>query len=124
MFERYAWRAGVGVVVLVVALGVGFAKRNSSSDEYRRKAHRLVAAADGYGEKPDYYDWLVDDAHDKVFGGAYHTERRSRYSSKSWVDPDEYYTGLFDCMIDQASADKATGVVACLKKLKAETVAE
>jgi hypothetical protein len=105
----------VGVAVIVGGI-IHFTNKNSSSGEYRKRSHQLVSSVEGYSASPDYYDWLVDEAHDAVFDGAYHTERRGRYSEKTWVDRNQYLDEMFSYMIEQAKTDKATSVAESLQK--------
>src|SRR5437868_3119415 len=118
--SRIAIRAGIACVAALVAGIVHFTNKSSSSDQFRHKSHVMIRTVQGYDVKPDYYDWLVDEAHDEVFDESYHTERRGRYSEKAWVDRNEYLDSLFASMITLAEHDNATGVVESLKKFQGE----
>ena len=109
--NRFAVRGACAAGGLIVFAIYHFANKSSSSQDYRRQAHRIVASLGGYAAKPDYYDWLADEGHDQVFDGAYHTEQRGRYGEKAWVDRDEYLDELFAWMIQQAKTDRADGIV-------------
>jgi hypothetical protein len=116
--NRYTVRM-VGAVVGLIILGVVYwSRKSASSEDFRKQAHVLVAKADGYAARPDYYDWLVDTAHDEVFSGAYHVEFRGRYSQKAHVDRGAYMQGLFESMLEHAKEDKAQGVVDAITKLR------
>lgn len=114
--SRLAVRGTIVGVVLIVGAVIRFSNKSSSSEDYRRRSHQIVAGLDGYSASPDYFDWLVDDAHDAVFDGSYHSERRGRYSERTWVDRNQYVDELFIHMIEQAKADRAATVVASLEK--------
>lgn len=117
--NRFAIRAAIAAVAAIIGGIIHFSNKSSSSDEFRRKSHKIVATVDGYSVKPDYYDWLCDEAHDEVFDGAYHSERRGRYGEKSWVDRSQYLDELFEQMIVLAQNDKAAAVVESLEKFRA-----
>lgn len=117
----YGVRIGAGVVVAVVALGVKFMHRSSAGEEYRKVAHHVVAQVAGYSTKPDYYDWLVDEAHDHVFNDSYHMDT-SRRHDRSWVDDGKYMEDLFTYMIDQANGDNAAQVGTALATYRSDHV--
>jgi hypothetical protein len=114
-------RLGIGGVAACIGLGIKFMHRSSAGDEYRKVAHKIVAHVDGYSAKPDYYDWLVDEAHDHVFNDAYNMDY-SRYRDRSWVDGDKYVEDLFSWMIDAANNDNAKGVADSLAKYRNDHV--
>lgn len=114
--NSYAIRGGIGLIAVVGFLVFHFMNKSSASGDYRRRAHAIIVQIDGYSAKPDYFDWLADEGHDKVFDGAYRTERRGRYSEKAWVDQGQYMDELFDWMIAQARTDNAPAVVEALTK--------
>ncbi len=116
--NRYAVRGACAAIGLISFMIYHVVHKSSSSQEYRRQAHTIVASLEGYTSKPDYYDWLADSGHDAVFNGAFHTEHRGRYGEKAWVDRDEYLDDLFAWMIEQATADHAPGVVDDLTKYR------
>jgi hypothetical protein len=116
--ERFAWRAGLGVVALIIGLGIAYYHRGSANDDFRKQAHKLIARVEGYSARPDYYDYLVDEAHDEVFNDAYHMEVSRRGGDRSWVDRGQYEHDLFAAMIRRAGDDHATGVVEALTKFR------
>jgi len=118
--NRFALRGALALVGLLVFGIIHFTNKSSASDEYRRQAHKIIAQVDGYSSKPDYYDWLADEGHDKVFGDAYYTEHRGRYGETAHVDRDQYLDELFEWMIDQAKSDNATAVADALTKFRSE----
>jgi hypothetical protein len=117
--NRFLLRAVIGAVLLVVATGAAFLKRSSAGEEYRKVAHKIVAQIDGYSAKPDYYDWLADWAHDKVFNESYHMAVPSRYSrDHSYVDDDKYISLLLETMIEEARTDNAVQVAEAVEKFR------
>lgn len=117
--NRFALRAGIGAVALLIAIGAAFLKRGSAGEEYRRVAHKIVAQIDGYAAKPDYYDWLADWSHDKVFDEAYHMDLPSRHHrDRSYVDDQQYVTLLLKTMIEEARTDNAAQVAEAIDKYR------
>jgi hypothetical protein len=114
--SRIAIRGTITGVAAVVAAVVHFSNKSSSSDTYRKQAHRMVETFDGYATAPDYYNWLADEAHDAVFDDSYHTEHHGRYSEKTWVDRNQYIEELLDYMYTQAKTDKAVAVIQSIEK--------
>jgi hypothetical protein len=116
--NRFAVRGVIALVGLIVYGIIHFSNKSSAGDQTLHQAHRLVAQVEGYGDKPDYYDWLVDTGHDKVFGDAYYTESHGRYSETARVDKNQYYDELFEWMINQAKTDNAGGVADALARFR------
>jgi hypothetical protein len=108
-------------VVLVIGYIAMYTRRDHASEDERKVSHRLVMNVEGYESGREYYDQLVNDAHDQCFEQCYHLEGTGRHDT-SWFDRDEYRRELFRLMIEQAHGDKATGVEAALIKYKNEHI--
>lgn len=115
--NRLTIRIVAVVIGLCVAGYVGMSRKGDASKKTLAAAHRLVAKVDGYADKPDYYDWLVDAAHEAVFDESFHADY-SKYHNNSWVDGDKYLEELFAWMINQANEDHAAAVVEALTKYR------
>ena len=113
------------LALIPVGLAIGYfamnMRRDHVSEDERKVSHRLVATIDGYATGKDYYDQLVDDAHDQCFEQCYHMEGTGRHDP-SWLDRTEYRHELFKLMIQQAKDDKATGVAMALEKYRVEHI--
>jgi hypothetical protein len=115
-------RTTLGLFVLVVFLFGGyfmiFLKRGTAGHEYRLAAREMIAQVEGYSQRQDYYDWLVDYAHDHVFNNAFKMESRGRRRVETWVDEGKYFDDLLQFMIEHARQDNAFGVVKALQDLR------
>lgn len=116
---RWAWRGAICAAAVMVGIGAKLMNRSSAGEEFREAAHRMVAQVEGYAANKEYYDRLVDDAHDAVFNSHYHMDF-SRHHDKSWVDAKRYFEDLFDRMIGAANADEAPHIAEALVKLRRE----
>jgi len=128
MYGRYGSIGGV--IVLLIALGVGFGnaymKKGRVGEEYRKEVHALIAKrCEGYKDNMEYIDWLVDSSHDEAFGKNYqvHYSPGSRYRAsrdESTFDVDAYAEQLFEGMIAKARDDKAENIAKAIEKMKKE----
>ena len=107
-------------VVLLIGYGTFYMNRSKAGVEHRKAAHEMIRQVEGYAGKAEYYDWLVDDAHDHVFNESYHSELVGRRRTRTWIDEGQYSDDLFEWMIRQAKDDKAYPVAAALEKFRAE----
>ena len=73
--NRFALRGVIALVLVLTAVFVRYRTRSALSDQSLQQAHKLIAQVPGYTEKPEYYDWLVEEAHQTVFANAYYTQR-------------------------------------------------
>jgi hypothetical protein len=122
--NRYTIRIIAAVVALAIGGLVAVQRKGNASEQFRTLAHAMVAHVDGYAGARDYYDSLVDQAHDEVFSDAYH-DRSTRYSGdRSWVDGDKYLEDLLAAMIRLANQDNAPHVAAALTRYRDEQRAE
>ena len=116
--SRIVIRGAIAGIAATIAAIVHFSNKSSSSETYRKQAHRMVETLDGYSTAPDYYNWLADEAHDAVFDVSYHTERHGRYSEKTWVDRGQYMEELLAYMLTPAKTDTAVAVVQSIEKYR------
>lgn len=124
MSRFWMFRIGAAAVALIVGLIVMHVHKGASSDSHLKAAHAMIKQVDGYDTKPDYYDWLVEDAHEHCFGDSYHMESRGRYgtSDASWFDSAQYKQDLFDYMINQAKSDHAPQVADALERFRKQYI--
>jgi hypothetical protein len=118
--ERTFAGLGVGLVVLAIGYFSLFMKQESAGEEYRAAMHEMIQSVDGYSSRPEYFQFLVDYAHDEVFSDSFVKEPRGRRRVETWVDEERYFHDLCMKMMERASEDRATHVVAALQKFKAE----
>jgi hypothetical protein len=114
------WRVGFGILGLLIAWGMYSMRKDHTSDEYRKVAHEMTRHIEGYKDKPDYYDWLVDAAHDEVFSSAFHSEMHGRRRIETWVDDDQYFHELLMAMQRKAGEDHAAHVAEVINKFMQE----
>lgn len=85
---RVLYRA---IAVLVICVG-GWAIRSAGGDgmdaKYLKESKAFFAHADIYSDNRDYFDWLVEAAHNDVFGDSYSAGIGIR--GHSTVDVDRY----------------------------------
>ncbi|MEX2218302.1 MAG: hypothetical protein WD749_06035 [Phycisphaerales bacterium] len=116
-------RIGVGLLVFAIGMGVLFYRRGEAGESYREAAREMIREVQGYSARAEYYDYLVDAAHDQVFNDATEIQpggRRGR--GKVVIDEEKYIRTLFDEMIRMANDERATGVADALAKYRLEHI--
>jgi hypothetical protein len=108
-----------GVIALLIGVGILFGVRFYNKGDTGQKllyeAKAFVAEADKYDEFREYFDWLVETAHEDVFNDSYHMGMGRR--SRSWVDTDKYSEDLFNRMIELARENDYPDVADSLERL-------
>jgi hypothetical protein len=113
-----------GSIVLVIVVLVGIAMRYEHKSEAGSKMKAEVRAvlmhADGFAKNTDYFDSLLDVAHDEAFEAAYHMGY-GRYQ-RSTLNTDLYVEKVFSLMIERANSEGATHIGAAIDKVYKEEV--
>jgi hypothetical protein len=117
-----------GFVAFLVILGIGWAIRSGSgsnmSDKYLWQSKAFVAQADKYDEHREYFDWLVETAHNDVFEDSYSRTYGRRGRSRSHMDVEKYENDIIARMIELARQNDYHDVADSIERLVDPDAAE
>jgi len=92
----------IGLAIFGGFLGYRFYNKSAAGKEARAAIQSWVADAPGYKENQEYFDSLVDSAHEAAFSASYSMGGRRRGSS---FDVKEYGASVFSHMKAKAEMD-------------------
>jgi hypothetical protein len=107
-----------GAVALLVICVIGWAVRSGgggTSDKFLWQSKAFVAQADVYNEHREYFDWLVETAHNDVFSDSYSAGFGRR--ARATMNVDKYEEDIIDRMIDLAKSNDRHEIAESIERL-------
>ncbi len=107
-----------GTVVVVILCIIGWAVRSgggSTNTKYLQESKAFIAQADIYNEHREYFDWLVETAHNDVFGDSYSAGFGRR--ARATMNVAKYEEDMIDRMLELAKSNDRHDVFESIERL-------
>ena len=120
MYVRSVGGTIVLMVVIVVGIAMRYERKSEAGSEVKAEVRQLLTRAEGFDKYTDYFDSLLEVAHEEAFDAAYHMGYGRH--ARSTMDTGLYIQTVFPLMIERANSEGATHIGAAIDKIYKETV--